>query len=85
MSLHKTSKPKKGKLLKRILLAILPGLIVAGLVFAANIYYNLDLGRIITENAQEFKGMVYLGALEFAENAGQVSWINLPVGAIDVG
>ena len=36
MSLHKTSKPKKGKLLKRILFASLPGLIVAGFFTFAN-------------------------------------------------
>ena len=78
-------KLNKVRILKRVLLAILPGLIVAGLVFAANIYYNLDLGRIITENAQEFKDMVYLGAMEFTENAGKVSWINLPVGTVATG
>ena len=79
MSFKKRPKSNKVRVLKKILLAILPGLIVAGLVFAANIYYNLDLGRIITENAQEFKGMVYLGALEFAADSGQISWIDMPV------
>src|SRR6056297_784366 len=35
---------KKKKLVRNILLAIVPGLLVAGLVWGANIYYDLDRG-----------------------------------------
>ena len=80
------AKSNKSKL-RNVLLAILPGLVVFSLVWGANIYFDLDtgLGRIMTWDDQEFKNTVYLGALEFAENAGQVSWINLPVGTATSG
>jgi sensor domain CHASE-containing protein len=37
----------KSSKLKAILIAVLPGLIVAGLIFGANVYYDLDLGKVI--------------------------------------
>jgi hypothetical protein len=81
---------KKYNKIRKVLVVILPALIVAALVFSANnIYFDLDLGptlgRLIVKDAAEFKDMVYLGAMEFAENAGQVSWINLPVGTVAAG
>jgi hypothetical protein len=36
-------------LLRKIFLSILPGLIVAGLIFSANIYYDLDLGKVVVQ------------------------------------
>ena len=38
--------------INRILLAVLPGFIVAGLIFSANIYHDLDLGKIIVNEVQ---------------------------------
>jgi len=43
----------KENVLKKVLLAILPGLIVAGLVFSANIYYDLDTNKIIVQEVQK--------------------------------
>jgi len=36
------SKSKKEKTWEKVVLAILPGIIVAGLVWVANFYYDLD-------------------------------------------
>jgi hypothetical protein len=38
--------------IRKILLAIIPGLIVSCFVYASNIYYDLDLGKIVSEEAQ---------------------------------
>jgi len=79
------TKPKQNKL-KNILLAVIPGLIVFGLVFAiANTYYDLDLNRIVTVDDQEFRGKVFLGAMEFASDSGVISWINMPVSTTTPG
>ncbi|MCX6759686.1 MAG: hypothetical protein NT012_03955, partial [Candidatus Nealsonbacteria bacterium] len=43
-------KPNK---VRNILLAILPGLVVFGLVFAANFYYNLDTTTVKLEEKKE--------------------------------
>jgi len=42
---------------KKILSAILPGLVVAGLIFSANLYYDLDLGKVIVEQITRIVGM----------------------------
>jgi len=44
-------KLNKAEFLKRLAIAILPGLLVAGLLYAANIYYDLDLNKVmVNEN-----------------------------------
>jgi len=43
--------------IRRILIGILPGLIVAGLVVAANTYYDLDLGKVIINEVTKIFGM----------------------------
>jgi len=45
------------ELLRKIFLSILPGIIVAGLIFGANIYYDLDLGKVIVEQVTKIIGM----------------------------
>ncbi len=67
--------------IKNALLIILPALIVSGLVFSANLYFDVDMGsgRIMTWDDQEFKGTVYLGAMEFGTDSGEIQWINMPV------
>ncbi len=54
------AKPKsdKANLLKKVVLAILPGLAVFGLVFAANTYYDIDLRKIIIEESQKIIGQL---------------------------
>ena len=42
---------------RKILIGILPGLIVAGLVVAANTYYDLDLGKVIMNEVTKILGM----------------------------
>jgi len=37
------------KSLKKVFTAILPGIIVAGLIFGANLYYDLDLGKVVVQ------------------------------------
>jgi len=44
------------KSLKKVFTAILPGLIVAGLIFSTNVYYDLDLGRVIVEEITKIIG-----------------------------
>jgi len=81
--IKKLNKRKPLKALEKIAIIILPGLVVAGLVFSTNVYFDLDkdLGRIMTWNDQEFKGTVYLGAMEFAEDSGEIAWIDMPITA----
>ncbi|MCR6624654.1 MAG: hypothetical protein NDF58_08790, partial [archaeon YNP-LCB-024-027] len=45
------------KSLKKVFTAILPGIIVAGLIFGANLYYDLDLGRVIVNEITRIIGM----------------------------
>jgi parallel beta-helix repeat protein len=45
------------KSLKKVFTAILPGLIVAGLIFGANVYYDLDLGKVIVQEITKIIGM----------------------------
>ncbi|MBC7073792.1 hypothetical protein H5T58_00120 [Candidatus Parcubacteria bacterium] len=44
--------------LKSIFLAILPGLLVALFVFSANIYYDLDLGKVMLTGIQKIIGQL---------------------------
>jgi len=46
------------KLIRKLAIAILPGLIVAGLVFSANTYYDLDLGKVIIEEITKIVGQL---------------------------
>jgi hypothetical protein len=48
---------KKHNKIRKVLLAILPGIIVAGLIFSANLYFDLDLGRIIVQEITRIIGM----------------------------
>ena len=48
---------KKHNKIRKVLLAILPGIIVAGLIFGANVYYDLDLGRVIVNEITRIIGM----------------------------
>jgi len=50
---YETMRPKYKKLFS----AILPGIITAGLIFGANLYYDLDLGKIIVEQITRIVGM----------------------------
>jgi len=45
------------KSLKKVFTAIFPGLIVAGLIFGANVYYDLDLGKVIVQEITKIIGM----------------------------
>jgi hypothetical protein len=49
---------KKYNKIKKVLLAILPGIIVAGLIFAANTYYDLDLGKVIVQEITRIVGQL---------------------------
>jgi hypothetical protein len=53
-------KPKLNKRsgLRNVILAILPGIIVAGLIFAANTYYDLDLGKVVIEEITKIVGQL---------------------------
>jgi PKD repeat protein len=42
---------------KKLFSAILPGIIVAGLIFGANLYYDLDLGKVIVNEITRIVGM----------------------------
>jgi len=58
---------------KKIFTAIFPGLIVAGLIFGANVYYDLDLGRVIVEQITRIVGMFETTATTtLASEAGSV-------------
>jgi hypothetical protein len=43
--------------ISKLLKTILPGIIVAGLIFGANLYYDLDLGRVIVNEITRIIGM----------------------------
>jgi hypothetical protein len=43
--------------ISKLIKAIFPGLIVAGLIFGANLYYDLDLGKVIVEQITKIIGM----------------------------
>ena len=45
------------KTIKKILIAVFPGIVVAGLIFGANLYYDLDLGKVIVEQITRIVGM----------------------------
>src|SRR6056297_2758859 len=67
------------KIIRTLLFTVIPGLLVAGLVLGANTYYSMDQNRIITEDDQEFQGTVYMGQMQFGEDSGSISWIDMPV------
>ena len=41
---------------KKVLIAILPGIIVAGLIFGANVYYDLDIPQLVVSEFQKIFG-----------------------------
>jgi hypothetical protein len=43
--------------ISKLIKAILPGIIVAGLIFGANVYYDLDLGKVIVNEITRIVGM----------------------------
>jgi len=43
--------------ISKLIKAVLPGIIVAGLIFSANVYYDLDLGKIMVEQITRIVGM----------------------------
>jgi len=43
--------------ISKLLKTILPGIIVAGLIFGANLYYDLDLGKVIVNEITRIIGM----------------------------
>jgi len=49
--------PKLNKL-RNILLAVIPALVVFGLVFAANTYYDLDLQKVVIEEVTKIVGQL---------------------------
>jgi hypothetical protein len=44
--------------IKKVFSAILPGILVAGLIFAANTYYDLDLGKVIVQEITRIVGQL---------------------------
>jgi len=73
MNLNESQKPNKVSITKRIVFAILPGLIVAGLIFSANTYYDLDLGKVIVEEITKIVGQLETTATTtLATISGQV-------------
>ena len=72
MDLNHPRDNKVGKI-KKVILAILPGLIVAGLVFSAATYYDLDLGKVIVEEITKIIGQLETTATTtLATISGQV-------------
>jgi len=61
------------KTTKNILLAIIPGILVAGLVLGANVYYDFDLGRktVVIEDSTKIVGTSTVsGAMTVSGNLG---------------
>jgi hypothetical protein len=48
--------------IKKVFSAILPGILVAGLIFAANTYYDLDLGKVIVQEITRIVGQLETSA-----------------------
>ncbi len=73
--------PNPHNKIRNVLLLTLPILFIAGFALSTNLYFDLDmgLGRIMTWDDQMFKGTVYLGAMEFAADSGEIVWVNMPV------
>ncbi len=56
-----------------LFLAILPGLVVAGLIFGANIYYNLDTQQIIMEEITKISNHLLEATAGFTVSGGATS------------
>ena len=67
---------KKSKLTSKVikiinvLIAVIPGLIVAGLIFGANIYYNLDSQEIMMEETTKISGSLLEATAGFTVSGG---------------
>jgi hypothetical protein len=44
--------------ISKLIKSILPGILVAGLIFAANTYYDLDLGKVIIQEITRIVGQL---------------------------
>ena len=77
---------KKNNKIRNILLAILPALIVAGLVWSANTYYDLDLQQVVVEHTQKIKGHI-LPATTTTYDLGSLTskWANLYAATTTIG
>ena len=64
------SNPKSNKI-RNILIAVLPGLVVFGFVYAANIYYDLDTLEAVLEHREGVYTTSTLSALTVTQRAGE--------------
>jgi parallel beta-helix repeat protein len=78
---------KKYNKIRKVLLAILPGILVAALVFGANVYYDLDLGKVIIQEITKIIGMFETTATTTLATSGAyvgVGTSTLPSYTLDV-
>ena len=71
--MKRNSKKFKITRITNLFLAIIPGLVVAGLIFGANIYYNLDTQQIIMEEITKISNHLLEATAGFTVSGGATS------------